>query len=100
MTYFAIIILHTKILQYVNKQLTLYKNMLVKPKSVWLLDHSAEILWQLENLLKMLSSCETFVIVLFYSNKQLAVHEKILMISNTVMSTDSPFFILYQKEYL
>ena len=87
-------------MQYVNKQLTLYKNMLVKPKSVWLLDHSAAILWQLENLLKMLSSCGTFAIVLFYSNKQLAVHEKIFIISNTFSSPDFLFFILYHRERL
>ena len=67
--------------------------MLVKPKSVWLLDHSAAILWQLENLLKMLSSCGTFAIVLFYSNKQLAVHEKIFIKSNTVSLTNSPLFM-------
>ena len=65
-------------LQYVNKQLTLHEIKLLTPKSVWLLDHSAAILWPWESLFKMLrmfSSWGTFAILLLYSNKQPAVYK-------------------------
>ena len=66
-------------LQYVNKQLTLHEIKLLTPKSAWLLDHSAAILWPWESLFKMLrmfSSWGTFAILLLYSNKQPAVYKK------------------------